>query len=71
MITLTLSAVIRDVTVEIQGEANTLQEISDAWTSFLEAAHYIDTGVEPRSFSDLDITRQNLTRPTGDIQEVL
>jgi hypothetical protein len=61
MILLTLSTVINDVTVEIQGEANDLDEIRESWESFLLATYQVEHGSKPGSIKDLKIHQENLT----------
>lgn len=68
MIFLRLSTLINNVTVEVEGEANNLDEIQEAWESFILSTYQIETGCRPTSFKDLDIHRQNLCCP---IQEEL
>jgi hypothetical protein len=71
MILLRLSTEINGVTVEIEGEANDLDQIQESWESFILATYEVENGVRPTSFKNLDIHRQNLTRPSGEIVEVL
>lgn len=60
MITLSLSTVIHDVTVEVQGEANDLDDIREAWEAFILSTYQVEYG------SNTTI-KQNLSP----IQEVL
>lgn len=60
MITLSLSTVIQDVTVEVQGEANDLDDIREAWEAFILSMYQVEYG------SDTTI-KQNISP----IQEVL
>ena len=68
MILLRLSTSINDISVEVEGEANTLDEIREAWESFILSTYQVETGCSPTSYKDLDIHRQNICSP---IQEVL
>ena len=68
MILLRLSTEVNGVTVEIEGEANHLEEIQEAWESFILATYHVENGCRPASLKDLDIHRQNLCAP---IEEVL
>jgi len=68
MILLTLSTVINDVTVEIQGEANDLDEIQEAWESFLLSTYQVEYGAKPASYKDLDIHQKNLCDPIVGVQ---
>ncbi len=68
MITLSLSTVIHDVTVEVQGEANDLDEIKEAWEAFILSTYQVEYGTNPGKVKDLDIHRLNLCSP---VQEVL
>lgn len=61
MILLTLSSVINDVTVEIQGEANDLNEIQEAWESFILATSQVEQGSRSGSARDLKIRHENQT----------
>lgn len=67
MILLRLSTNVNGVTVEIEGEANHLDEIQTAWESFILATYQVDTGRSPTSFKDLDIHRQNLINPLEEV----
>ena len=68
MILLRLSTEVNSVTVEVEGEANNLDEIQEAWESFILSTYQVENGRKPTSFKDLDIHRQNLCAP---IEEVL
>lgn len=68
MITLTLSTVINDVTVSVEGQANALDEIQEAWESFVLSTYQVEHGCSPTGYKDLDIHQENLCSP---IQEVL
>ena len=68
MIFLTLSTVINDITVEIQGEANDLEEIREAWESFLLSTYQVEHGNGPGGFKNLDIHRQNMCSPLQETQ---
>ena len=68
MILLRLSTEINTVTVEVEGEANDLDQIQEAWESFILATYQVETGRRPTSIKDLDIHRQNICAP---IEEVL
>lgn len=68
MILLRLSTEINTVTVEVEGEANDLDQIQEAWESFILATYQVETGRRPTSLKDLDIHRHNLCAP---IEEVL
>ena len=61
MITVTLSSAIRDVMIEIQGEANTIQDIESAYYSFLETCHFVKCGEKPDHLQDLELVRVELT----------
>jgi hypothetical protein len=63
MILLTLSTVINDVTVEIQGEANDHDQIQEAWETFVLTTYQVENGSKPGSIKDLRIHSENLTRP--------
>jgi hypothetical protein len=67
MITLTLCTVINDVTVDIQGEANDLDEIKEAWEAFILTTYQVKHGMGPAGYKDLDLHRQNMCSP---VQEV-
>jgi len=60
MITLSLSTVIHDVTVEVQGEANDLDDIQEAWEAFILSTYHVEYGSKTT-------IKQNISR----IQEVL
>jgi len=68
MITLTLSIVIHDVTVEVQGEANDLDEIREAWEAFILSTYQVEHGCSPGGFKDLDIHRLNLCSPVQEVE---
>lgn len=68
MILLRLSTEVNSVTVEVEGEANNLDEIQEAWESFILSTYQVETGCRPTSIKDLDIHRHNLCAP---IEEVL
>lgn len=61
MITLSLSTIIHDVTVEVQGEANDLDEIKEAWEAFVLSTYQVEYG------NNASMNRQNISA----IQEVL
>lgn len=67
MILLRLSTEINSVTVEIEGEANDLDQIQEAWESFILATYQVETGRRPTSLKDLDIHRQNLCAPIVEV----
>jgi len=67
MILLTLSTVINDVTIEVQGEANTMDEITEAWETFQISTHQVEYGRNPSGFKKLDICRQNLCSPLKEV----
>ena len=69
MILLTLSSVINDVTVEVQGEANDLNEIQETWESFVLATYQVEQGSRLGSPRDLKIHQENQTNQP--IMEVL
>ena len=71
MILLRLSTQINGVTVEVEGEANYLEEIRETWESFILTTYQVETGCSPTSYKDLDIHRQNLVKPCDEILEVL
>ncbi|MGV8108931.1 hypothetical protein [Methanospirillum sp.] len=72
MILLRLSTVINGVTIETEGEANDLDQIYESWETFLLSTYQVENGIRVTSFKELDIHRQNLTRPpTNEIIEVL
>lgn len=48
MICLRLSAVVNDVTVEIEGEADSLLDIQEAWESFILATNQVEYGTSHR-----------------------
>jgi hypothetical protein len=62
MILLTLSTVINDVTVEIQGEANDLDQIQETWETFVLTTYQVENGSKPGSTKDLRIQNEILTR---------
>ena len=66
MIILRLSRSINEVMVEIEGEANDLTQIQEAWESFLLSTYQVETGKSVTSFKDLDIHRQNLCYPDSE-----
>ena len=68
MILIRLSTEINSVKVEIEGEANHLEEIQEEWESFILSTYQIENGCSPTRYKDLDIHRQNICSP---IQEVL
>ncbi|PWR75363.1 hypothetical protein ACKUB1_09670 [Methanospirillum stamsii] len=68
MILLRLSTEINGVTIEIEGEANTLEEIQEAWESFILTTYRVENGQNPDSIKDTIIHEMNLCAP---IQEVL
>lgn len=63
MILLRLSAVVNDVTVEVEGEANDLDQIRESWESFILATYQVEHGSTPGSIRDLKIHQENLTNP--------
>ena len=67
MILLRLSTEINTVTVEIEGEANDLDQIQEAWESFILATYQVETGCRPTSIKDLDIHRQNICAPIVEV----
>lgn len=72
MILLRLSTEINGVTVEVEGEANDLDQIYESWEAFILSTYQVETGNRPTSYKDLDIHRQNLTQTqTNEIIEVL
>ena len=74
MILLRLSTKINDVMVEIEGEANNLEEIQEAWESFILATYRVENGHDPSRMKDLVIHEMNITNPPkccGEIMEVL
>jgi|GEM_PF-2193415 len=72
MILLRLTTSINEISVEVEGEANTLDEIREAWESFILSTYQVENGTKPNSFRELEIHRQNLTRPpVSEIMEVL
>lgn len=73
MILLRLSTEINGVTVEVEGEANTLEEIQEAWESFILTTYRVENGHNPNTMKDLIIHEMNITNPPkcGEIVEVL
>lgn len=69
MIALTLSTVIGNINVQIEGEANDLEDIREAWESFILSTYQVEYGTRPGSFRDLRIHQKNLTHPP--VMEVL
>lgn len=63
MILLKLSTIIHDVTVEVEGEANDLEQIQEAWESFILTTYQVEHGSRPGSIRDLKIHQENLTNP--------
>lgn len=53
MIICKLSKVIRDVTVEIEGEANTLSEIIDSWGAFQDLTKQIEDDISSVSREEI------------------
>lgn len=66
MILLRLSTVVDEVTVEIEGEANNLDQIQESWESFVLATYQVEQGI--RLGSTRDLIHQGTCSP---IQEVL
>ena len=62
MILLTLSTVINDVTVEIQGEANDLDQIQETWETFVLTTYQVENGSKLGSTKDLRIQNEILPR---------
>ena len=73
MILLRLSTEINGVTVEVEGEANTLEEIQEAWESFILTTYRVENGHNSSTMKDLIIHEMNITNPPkcGEIVEVL
>jgi len=74
MILLRLSTEINGVMVEVEGEANDLDQIYESWETFLLSTYQVENGIRATSYKDLDIHRQNITNPPkccGEIVEVL
>lgn len=59
MILLRLSTTIEEVTVEVEGEANDLHEIQEAWESFILATYQVEQGSRSGSIRDLKIHQEN------------
>ena len=68
MITLTLSAVIHDVTVEVQGEANDLSEIQEAWEAFILSTYQVEHESSPGGCTDPGNHRLNLCSPVQEVE---
>jgi len=71
MILLRLSTVINGVTVEVEGEANNLEEIQEAWESFILATYRVENGRDPSRMKDLVIHEMNLTNPPKSCDEIM
>ena len=48
MICLRLSTVVNDVTVEVEGEADSLLDIQEAWESFILSTNQVEYGTSHR-----------------------
>ncbi len=71
MILLRLSTEINSVTVEIEGEANTLEEIQEAWEAFILATYRVENGRNPSRMKDLIIHEMNITNPPKCCDEIM
>jgi len=71
MILLRLSTVVNDVTVEIEGEADSLIDIQEVWESFVLSTYQVEHGSGPSRTEDLYIHQHELTKTVNDIIEVL
>ena len=60
MICLRLSTVVNDVTVEVEGEADSLLDIQEAWESFILATNQVEYGTSHRP-EDRYIHRKDLS----------
>lgn len=71
MILLRLSTDINGVMVEVEGEANTLEEIQEAWESFILATYRVENGRNPSRMKDLVIHEMNITNPPKCCDEIM
>jgi hypothetical protein len=71
MILLRLSTEINDVMVEVEGEANDLDQIQEAWESFVLATYQVENGHKPGRMKDLVIHEMNLTNPPKRCDEIV
>ena len=67
MILVRFSTVINDITVEVEGEADTLTGIFEAWESFVLSTYQIEHEARPTSIKDLDIHAKNLCIPIEEV----
>jgi hypothetical protein len=63
MILVRFSAVIKDITIEVEGEADTLTGIIEAWESFVLSTYQVEHETTPTGYKELDIHIQNFGNP--------
>ncbi|MFH0967964.1 MAG: hypothetical protein V1862_09815 [Methanobacteriota archaeon] len=67
MILVRFSAVIKDITIEVEGEADTLTGIIEAWESFVLSTYQVEHETAPSGYNEMDIHIQNLCSPAMEV----
>ncbi|MDD1729927.1 MAG: hypothetical protein LUQ50_12770 [Methanospirillum sp.] len=67
MILVRFKTVIKDITVEVEGEAESLTDIFEAWESFILSTYQVEHEAQPKGFNDLDIHVKNLCNPIEEV----
>lgn len=67
MIRVRFSTVINDITVEVEGEAESLTDIFEGWESFILSTYQVEHEAGPTGFNNLDINAKNLCAPIEEV----
>ena len=67
MILVRFSTVIKDITIDVEGEADTLTGIIESWESFVLSTYQAEHEARPASYKDLDIHAKNLCSPVMEV----
>ncbi len=67
MILVRFSTVINDISVQVEGEADTLTGIIEAWESFILSTYQIERDARPKDVHELDIHAKSLCSPIKEV----
>lgn len=67
MILVRFSTVINDINVQVEGEADTLTGIIEAWESFILSTYQIERDARPKDVNELDIHAKSLCSPIKEV----